>query len=448
MKILGKTINIPFLTEKFKGFFDTGKTIRKKRQTFYAGEYSWRERCKHYDEMCERFGLASQAMFTIAGQLLGRGKDGVFLEPAKNKTTNQPYDRSLEAMHKCEELNDRVGMPIILYELGHSLPKYGSHFWEKTFDPIFDLRVIPYQEGIEPEAMNDVGAIVRWRQRGQFGRVTASWGTEELVEFHWDKTSRSWPYGTSLLAGSETEYESMEQLELSAKDYMEKQAFPYELWQIGDGNYMPTDSDVATIKSKWQNRSVGENMISTYPIDLKQGGTGGAPIRELQGLLDFMKDNVIDRTLVPPISKQYNATQASAKEMMPWALANLIWPIQRMVKWKIENEVYKPYLEDLGFSVKTCPNLLFEPPDIVDVEKGEYLSKGVTAGYLPPKWAAAQAGVPLEEFEEWRKEEEAKEEKMMQNQKNGGEEPNQTEGKSWKVTELNVRRNSESKKEQ
>lgn len=416
------------LGEKFKGYFDTGKTKRKGRTKFHSGEHTWLERCKRYDRFYEEHPMAKQAMLTIAGQLVA---EGVFTSP--HERDGEAYPRSELAQQHCDDLNERIGLDTMLYDSGVTMAKYGSCFWEKTWTPQFDVRLIPMQEAIEPAEVDEVGNITHWRQNLWGTKTPPSWSSTEIVHFAWNVTSNSWPYGTSLLVGLETVLETLEELEVNANEYMKKQAYPYEVLQLGDGTFMPTASDVSSVDSKWKNRAVGENIITTYPTQMHQGGTGGAPIRELSNILDFLYDQAIDATMVPPISKQYNATEASAKVMMPHAHATLITPMQRLIRRKIESEIYKPYLEDLGFSVKTCPKLLFAPPDAHKEEDGEYYSKLVLAGIAPPAWAAKKLGIPEEEFDEWQKEVEAKEEKMMQQQK---PEEGEEEGKSYRVTEL------------
>lgn len=398
--------------ERFKGYFDTGKTQRGKHTKFYSGEHTWLERCKNYDRIYEHHPMAKQAMLTIAGQLVA---EGVFTTPAERN--GEAYPRSEEAQQRCDDLNEQIGLDTLLYDTGVIMAKYGSCFWEKTWTPQFDIRLIPMQETIEPAEVDDIGNVTAWRQNLWGKKTPPSWSSEEIVHFAWNVTSQSWPYGTSLLVGLETVLDTLEELETNAKDYMEKQAWPYELWGIGDGQYMPNDSEVQAIRRKWKNRSVGENMITSYPIEIKQGGTGGAPIRELSNILTFLYDEVIDGTMVPPISKQYNATEASAKVMMPHAHATLITPMQRLIRRKIESEVYKPYLEDLGFSVKTCPKLLFEPPNAHKEEDAVYYA-ALCPGevIIPPKAAAKELGYE-EEFEEWLKEKEKREEEKMRKAK-------------------------------
>ena len=412
------------VSEKFKGFFDTGRAKRKGITKFHLGEHTWRERCKHYDLLTQEHGMAKQSTVTIAGQLVA---EGVFTE-AKERD-GKPYPRSEEAKRLCDDLNERVGLETMLYDTGITLAKYGSCFWEKTWSPEFDVRIIPMQEAIEPSAYNDIGEIVEWKQNLWGTQHTPMWPASEIIHHSWNVTTQSWPYGTSLLVGLEVVLGTLQQLEVSAKDYMEKQAWPYEVLQVGDGQFMPDASDLSAIQSKWKGRRVGENIITTLPTQMHKGGTGGSPIRELHDLIDFMYNEAIDSTMIPPISRQYNATEASAKVMMPHAHATIVTPMQRIIKRKIEEEIYKPYLESRGFSVKASPSIVFHPPDFHKEEDGAYYSQLVIAGIMPPRFAAKKLGVPEEEFDEWMEEEEKREaDQFMRDRVLGAQQPSNGNG--------------------
>lgn len=411
MKLLGRTIRFPHIREKFKGFFDTGLSTRKQRKTFYLGGRTWATRCKHFDKVYERHSLAKQAILTIAGQLTAKG---VFLEAAGD------YPRAEEALQKCEELNRRIKMPLLIRRTGYAMAKYGSCFWEKSKTPIFDARLIPKQEDIEPVEQNNVGDINVWRQ-ASYGREIATWRhnsedymNDSIIPFHWDVTSQSFPYGTSILVGLDTEFEILEKLEDNAQDYMEKQAWPYELLQLGNGEYMPTDTELEAARKKWDKRQIGENIITTMPSDLKQGGTGAHPLQALDRLLHFVKDNIIDGSMIPPISKQWSSTEASATEMMPWAYANIIAPMQQIIAFTIEDEVYRPFLEGLGFSVRVCPEMKWEAPDAHKEEESNYWALQVQSGIVPAEYAAEQQGFDMEKIKQLRDEEARRREEAMQ----------------------------------
>ena len=368
--------------EKFKGFFVSGATKPKKKKEFWLHERSWYDRCKYYDDIYERHPLAKSQILTIAGQLMA---EGVFTEAAGD------YPRAKEAQQKCDELNEQIGLDVMLYETAVIMAKYGSCFWEKTFTPKFDVRIIPMQEAIEPKTQDAQGNITEWRQVIN-GQEVAVWRADEIVHFAWNVTSKSWPYGTSLLVGLENEFEILAQLEEDLKEYMHKQAFPKDLWQVGDKDWAPTEDEIDNIRSKIKNWEPGDEFVTSYTINHIPGGTGGSPLTDIEKILNFIKENAIDGLMVPPISKQWSSTMASAREMMPWARANLIKPMQRLIRRKIEKEVYQPYLMDLGYSVKVTPKLKFEPPDAHKTEEAEYWATLVGAGIVPPEIAAEELG--------------------------------------------------------
>jgi len=412
MKLFGKEIRL-FTRERFKAVFDIGHGRPDTKRSFWHGERSWTQTCNKLDQMVETHGLAKQALETIAGQLTA---EGVFLEAAYNEG---PHQASAEnAMDKCQELMDRIGMPLMFFDTATTVAKYGSCFWEKSLTPIFDVRVVPMQESMEPAEVDMLGTISKWRQNIKFASETnaPTWTADQIVHFSWNVTSRSWPFGTSMLSGLDTEFEILDDMEQNAKDYQEKQAWPFTVTQLGDGTYQPTNAELAAAKSKLQSRNVGENIITTLPSKIESGGTGGRPLTEITQILNFTKDNIIDAVMVPPISKQYNSTEASAKEMMPWALANRIRPLQRLFAFKVENEVFKPYLESLGMSVKVCPKLKWEAPDAHKDEEAEYWGMLVQSG-LPQDYAWEQMGFDMDKIKKLRDEEASRQEEQMQLQK-------------------------------
>lgn len=408
------------IREKFKGFFASGGKPPKKEK-FWIGEKTWQARCKHYDLIFERHPLAKAQILTIAGQLMA---EGVFTESAVNRQGDE-YTRAKEAQERCDRLNENIGLDTILYDTAVYMAKYGSCFWEKSKEPIFDVRIIPSQELIEPATRDDIGNITSWRQ-ASLSKPQPQWSSDEIVHFAWNVTAKSWPYGTSLLVGLDTEFEVLEQLEEDIKEFMHHSAFPYELWQVGDEAFRPTESQLETIKTTVKNWEPGEHHVTDYHIDLKTGGTGDKTITNLNDILNFLKDQCIDGLMVPPISKQWSSTMASATEMLPWARANLIQPMQRIIRRKIEHEVYQPYLESLGFSVRVCPKLKWESPDAHKDEEAEYWALQVQSGIVPAEYAAEQQGFDVEKIKKLKEEALRRQAEQMQYQKTFPIEPKQS----------------------
>ena len=420
-----------YVQEKFKGTFDTLGTTYKGRQTFYLGQHSWAERCKKFNQDYERHSLAKQAMISLGGQIIA---EGLYLQPVTRVIDDkeQAYPRSEEAVKKCEDLNERIDIKNLLFETGKQMGKYGSHFWEKTLTPEFNVRAIPFQEVIEPAAQDGLGNVVEWRQV-IMGQTKAKWISEEVVANHWDVTTQSWPYGTSLLVGLDTEFETLEDLETNASEYMKKQAWPYEVFQIGNGVYQPTPDDFTNVQSKLKAARPGETLVTDIPSQILTGGGGGAPIRELSAILDFMKANLQDGLILPSLSKLYNSTEASAKVVVGWAISSLVKPMQEILRVNLREQVYKPYLVDLGFSPKDTPSIFFEPPDAQKKNEMEFWKGMVEAGICPPVVAAREFGWE-DEFKEWQEEKQREQEQMMQKQ--AQQQDNQGEDKKGDVWEV------------
>lgn len=408
--------------ERFKGFWSKGTSTIPRPTKFQIGEKTWRARCKHFDKIYTDHPLAKSQILTIAGQLMA---EGVFTEAVTSDVKGE-YPRAKEAKRKCDDLNEEIGLDVMLYETAVTMAKYGGCFWEKTWSPQFDVRIIPMQEAIEPAEQDPTGDITQWRQRGWTNQEIANWSSDEIIHFAWNITTASWPYGTSLLVGLDTEFKILEQLETDIKEHMHKTAFPNEIIQVGDKEYRPTDDDVLAIRTDVKNWEPGDRFVTSYAANRLPGGTGGSAISDLHEVLDFLKDQCIDGLMVPPISKQWSSTMASAREMMPWARANLIAPMQRIIRRKIEHEVYRPYLMDLGFSVKVTPKLKWEPPDAHMDERVEQYATLVGSGIITPEVAAEELGYG-DKLEQMRRERLEKQQRFIQRQEVFGKEEKEEE---------------------
>jgi len=426
MKLFSYEINrhgITRIKERFKGTVDVaGVTTRKKR--FSIGEHSWSSRCKKFENMYQQYPMLKQGILTLAGIVMS---EGAHTSPATNKQ-DETYNLAEEAKWRVDNsLHKRHNINSLLYQTVNIMCKFGSCFWEKTETPEFSYRIIPNQESIEPASYDDTGEITEWRQV-IMGTTYATWNSQEIVHFAWNVCSNSWPYGTPLLIGLDVETEALLGLEESAKDFMEKEAWPYEILSLGDSQNQITTNDYNTAKIAWKNRQPGQGITSrNIPINLLKGGTGDTPLRELSDLMELLKDNVQDGLMVPAISKLYNSTEASAKVMTQHVMTVLGQPIQWLLKERYEEDILKPFMEASGFSVKACPELIFESPNVHKKEDGEFWVSLVSTQIATPQQAADALGIEYDE-EYFTK----KEEQMLQQQQANNEQKPQgddSEGK-------------------
>ena len=410
MRLFGKEINLIKIRESFKGMWAKGTTTATKRKHYYPGEHTWQSRCEYYDGIIERHPLAKSQNLTVAGQITA---DGIFVEAAY---TEGPHaQRSKEALDLIEQLNKKIGIETLVYDTACQMHKYGSSFWEVSPDP-FDVRLHPFPETIEPSFVDQSLDKILWRQNIAISGKTIEYSEGEILHFPWSITSRTWPYGTSLLTGLENEFEVLEQLEDDIQQFMKKAAFPYEMWQVGDGQFMPHADEVAAIKSDVKNMQPGEHVVTSYPIGKQTGGTGDKTITNLDSILDFLYNHIIDGGMVPPISKQWNSTNASAEQMMPWARANLIQPMQRIIASIIEEQLYTPYLMLRGYSALVCPKMRWESPDANKDVEGEYWAMQVQSGIVPAEYAAEAQGFDMDKIRKMREEEQQRQQEMMNEQ--------------------------------
>jgi hypothetical protein len=449
----------PHLREKYRAAYDPYDTTasktsvlksnKPKLKIYNLGENSWRKRCEHYDKLCEQYPLLKMSLFTIAGLVTAQG---LFFKPAVNRQ-DETYRLAEEAVYRVDKFQREQKVISKFYETVFKAAKYGGCFWEVSFDPVFSFRIPPLQECIEPYQADEQGNITMWRQVVN-GRETAQWPSNELILYPFlGETTATWPFAPSLLTGTETESEMLVAMEEATKDYTEKQAWPYEILSLGDAQNPISESDYSTARNEWRNRQPGEGIATfNVPVDIKPGGTGSAPIRELAVLCELMKQNINDAVMVPAVSQLHNATEASAKVLTQHVMTTLGQPLQWRLKEYFQEGILKPWLETSGFSRKSCPQILFESPDVHKKEEGEYWVSLVNAKIQTPRQACERLELEYDEAY-WTQaekqmqmqfEQQAKQKEQEDEQEDGEQEPKsfgngkveRVKGKSYQVTEL------------
>jgi hypothetical protein len=429
------------VSEKFKAAYEPAGASKPKRTAFYPGQYSWKSRCAHYDKLTDSYSLAKVAPFTLAGLTTAQG---VYFTPALNRD-DETYTLAKEAKYEADRFKREQNLNSLFYDTVWRCAKYGGCFWEISTDPVYSIQIPTLQECIEPASADEQGNITSWRQVVN-GAVTAEWTSNELVLVPFlGVTTQTWPYAPSIFTGLEAELEMLTGIEESAKDYSEKQAWPYELLQLGDAQNPISDDEYNQARSEWKNRKPGEGIVSTVPSDIKAGGTGSAPIRELAVLCNLMKDNVQDAVMIAPISKLYNATEASAKVLVQQIMTVLGQPIQWRIASCFELYVLKPYLESRGYSRKSCPQTVFEVPDVHKKEEMDFWVAAVTAKLQSPVQACEHMNLEYDEawwIEQERKQQEQMQQQVVLKQANTGKpqpvqaKPAQKAGEKWFVERI------------
>lgn len=354
-----------WLRQKFstakRGFFEKMQSIIQRQDRVDWNNFNFEEYSKRFDDYCSRYPKVKSALLTVAGQVVA---DGVYT------SIEDDYPRAQDAKRVCDEFNKRVGMYLKIRKTAMRMVKYGTAFWELDWNNVNGLNVqlIPHQEHMKPVYM--ANELSGWEYA--VNHVTIhKWPLSQIAVFPLDPEEND-PFGTSLLTGIDYELGAQDEIRSNLLAYLKKQAFASNVLQVGDGTFTPQQGEIDTIRSEVKNRKVGEDFVTSYPIGLQVMAAAAVETRMIPDTLKFTDDQVTDALMAPPISKLYNSTEASATVMTDWARANLITPIQNIIREVIEKQVYQPMLEDQNFTVKLTPTLSFDPPDVHTNEEANY----------------------------------------------------------------------------
>lgn len=419
MKLLSR------LRKAKRGFFESFKAVVPKQERADWTRFDFRQYSETFDQMFMSHTDIKAQVMTIAGVATA---EGVFVKPAGD------YDRAKEAVKKIEDFNKRVRLKKKIYDTIIRIVKYGTAFWEKDFQSVngLDVQLVPHQKFMAPK-WTEQGQVGGWEFR-YHGQPHHKWLPEQICVFAMPPIQNP-PFGTALLTGVDTELEIKKNILTNMNAYMEKQAFASNVLGVGDQTYQPTDAQVQAIESKIRNREVGEDFVTNYPTKLDVMGAAKIETRMIPEALNFVQERIQDAMLIPTISKIWNSTEASAKVMTDWCHAVIINPVQELIAHVIEEQVYQPFLEDQGFSVRVIPELDFEPPDKAFYELMQQVNivDLVNAGVVSRKALAEKIGFG----EEYERDDMDNWEPPQAAIPTGEEED---EEKSWKVTELKRRK--------
>ena len=343
------------------------------------------------------------AMISTSGQIMA---DGIFLTPAMKRDASgkmAPYDRAEEARTKCEDLNDRLRINELGFAIVLRMVKYGSCFLEKTSTPQFDVRLIPNQKYIKPK-YDGAGNQVGWRLHYR-GSDIKTWAPDELIHIPLFPDENT-PYGTSIAAGIGTDIDSYEHIMAAFNKYAERQAIATDVVQIGDKDYVPGADEMSHLRRNVMNRTIGQTIFTNYTIGKQTLGGGALESNSVPKMIDFLDKRVTDGLMAPTLSSLVSSTEASATQVMAWLRATLITPIQAVLSVSLQKELYWPYLEGLGYSVKVIPDVNFNSAEAGKNKEADYWLKLVQAKIASPRQAAKEVGIEWDK-EWWEKEAQA-----------------------------------------
>ena len=348
-----------FLRRGPKYFWETTKS-----EAAVSDDWDWNMRSFDFRRYVEKYQAyyrnypkVKSALLTISGQVMAEGVFTIAAERTDSKTgKTEKYPHSIEAKIKTDQLNEKIKLDELIQITAKRMVQYGTVFWEKTFDPDFSVQlVVPkYQKYMVPRWNKVSGALEGWDLKIR-NVLKASWDIDEIVVFTWD-VDENYPYGTSLLVGIDRELDIIDNVLSGIEKHMKRSAWATHIVQIGDGTYTPGETELAGFRRQIRNGEVGQTIITNAPIGKETLGAGDTETQMVPDVLKFEDAQITDSLMIPPLSSLVSSTQASSIIATDYSRANLITPVQRIIKRVVENEVYWAYLEDLGFSRRVVPS--------------------------------------------------------------------------------------------
>lgn len=388
-----------FLQGRIRGFIEILKSQQQRGISVTEYEsFSFEDYYEKYSILAARYPKIKSAVMTISGQTVA---DGIFLQPAHRRDPDTgrdvDYQRSLEAAALCEKLNRRINLKDKIFRTASHMVKYGTCWWEKSWEPELDADLVHQQRYMKPRYSGRSLVLEGWDLRSSMSQsATVSYSLDEVITFTLD-ADLYYPYGTSLLSGVEQETDFMDEVTGNLRKYLKRQAWAPNALQVGDGEHIPQEDEQSSLRSFVQQQETGDTLLVSYPIKRESLGSGDMETRMIPDTLRFIDDQIADSLITPPLSKLYNSTEASAKEIRNATRASLIVPIQDMIARKIEDELYWPYLEDLGYSRRVVPAIVYEPPEAGRENEAAFWTELVNAKIASPRQAALELGIEYDE---------------------------------------------------
>lgn len=351
-----------------------------------------------------------QAVTGIAGQSMG---EGTFVIPAERRNKEGiliTNDRSRKALNLIEQLNRRMNITKLIFDSTLRMMSYGTDFLEITLSPVFNTQIINprNQPFLQPLFHKGSYNIAKWTTNTRDPDKGITYAPSEIVVLPWNPDI-NWPYGTSFLSGIEAEIRALADLRMSAMEYARKNAFPFDVVQVGDSEFQPGETTMNTFRSSIQNREAGGVQITNAPVTGYPVGAGGKGVDFITDQMKFHRDQLSDGLIAPPLSKLYDSTEASAKVTQKWVREVLINPIHEIYRTKIEREIYTPYLLSKGFSVRNVPQLMFNISESMRSDEINSIVALVGAETMTPEQASRELGFDYDEaFWEKKKRDEVK----------------------------------------
>jgi hypothetical protein len=393
-------VQMPKFIQKLAGgfkfiFYESKTRPAKKRIDEEQIQFDFEAHCDRISRYYNNVPKVKSAILSTCGQVMA---EGIFLTPAQKRDDSgklSTYDRAEEARKVCEDLNDKIDVDVFTFDLALRLIKYGTVFFEKTYTPTYDVRIVPDQKYIKPVYDAKTGNQLAWAMMYR-GSAVRTWRLDELtcVSLFPDEF---YPYGTSLITGVDDVIDSYNDILANFKKWAERQALATDVVQIGDADYVPGETEMGNLKRSVANRTIGETIFTNYAVGKQTLGGGALESESVPKFLELLGKEITDGLMAPPLSALVSSTEASATEVMNWLRAIFITPVQKIIATTYQKELYWPLLEDRGFSVNVIPSVEFNSAEAGKSKEADYWLKLVQGRIASPMQACLELGMEYDE---------------------------------------------------
>ena len=351
----------------------------------------WDKYDQIYRDRCE----VSAALLYLAGHTVSRGYVTIPINP-----TDQT---ALKAKILCDNYARSIDLDFMVYTGTIELLKHGTLFLENLIldKKLVSTRVFPWQSEIQPSKMRSDGEFTKYRQVRQGMKVTkgdkeVSWTDKEIITLRMPPIDKD-GFGSSLVGPVTSTLNIKAQLFKDIAEYMKKTVWPKEKWTLGTDADKVDKPTVDDVRSKVENWEAGEVFVSNFKADYQACGVGPVESRMFPELINTVNNSAVDGLMVPPVSYQRNATEASAREMSNSLRIALVQPIQRLWKRCIEGQLFKLLLEGEGILPEFTPQISFTPPTEDELLlRAQRITMIKNAGIASDAWARNQLDIPEE----------------------------------------------------
>jgi len=361
---------------------------------------------------------------------------------AVDNTANFAVHPGFQVEGSDNGLIEKFSLDLIMINIMKQMQIWGNAYLEigRAGDEITELKLLPPEQMfvVAKRGASKDGEIKGYKQIVKMGEEI-DFNPEEIIHFKWNDVGSMF-YGISDYKAITNVLARLLTFQEDIGEIIHRYAQPYVHWKLGTENSPPTQSQISDFIGTLDNRSVGEDLVSSFTV---QSEVVAADIRALQpdGMIKHMENQLITGLSLPSVFVRggESSNKATAQVELQ-AYDRKVNTLRKVVSSNLEAKLFKG------------ARIVWNEMTIQAEEtKSNMVGTLVSQGQVPTKTALQIAGFQswVDEYEKDQKEADMRAEKMMkqnqmqtqQNPQNQQKTPNQ--GKQSKPDEKDFKSQAE-----